>query len=311
VAGASLGWPGEGSRSAFAGQIVAVNVSDGRLTATAIIAGTGLLLTVLWSHLSSRRTTDAYRRYYARKVVRYVIAIAALIALGIVWRPFAGQLGLLIGLVGAGLALAMQEMIGAVAGWFNILSGGIFRVGDRVQVGGVDGDVIDITPLRTKLLEIGSDVAGDTWVRGRQYTGRIVSVSNKATFTRPVYNYSGIFEFIWEEITVPISYRDDWREAEKILSEEIDAFSTEEGAREAIREMNRRYPTPSQELEPRVYIRATDNYLELAGRFIVPVRTSRTVKDAVTRRVLERLAAAGIVVASTTQDLTVRRPGEE
>jgi small-conductance mechanosensitive channel len=237
--------------------------------------------------------------------------VVAFIALGIAWRPFAGQLGLLLGLVAAGLVVALQDPIGALAGWFGIFSGGIFRVGDRVQLGGVDGDVIDISPLRTKLMEIGSDVGSAGWVRGRQYTGRIVTVSNKASFTAPVYNYSGVFEFIWEELMFPISFRDDWRAAERIVADEIQRASTEEGAREAILEMSRHFPMPGQELESHVYIRATDNFLELAGRFLVPVRTSRTVKDAVTRRILERLEEAGIGVASTTQDVTVRRPTGE
>ena len=135
------------------------------------------------------------------------------------------------------MALALQEVIGAAAGWFNILSGGIFRVGDRVQLGGVNGDVIDITPLRTKLMEIGSELGEGDWVRGRQHTGRIVAVSNRASLTAPVYNYSGVFEYMWEEMTLPIAFRDDWREAERILFEEIRDVSTESGARAAMLEM--------------------------------------------------------------------------
>ena len=130
-----------------------------RLIETAVIVAVGLVLAVAGSRLAARRTAESYRRYYARKATRYVVAVASLIALGIVWRPFARQLGLLLGLLAAGVALALQEVIGAVAGWFNILSGGIFRVGDRVQLGGVNGDVIDITPLRTKLMEIGSEAS--------------------------------------------------------------------------------------------------------------------------------------------------------
>jgi hypothetical protein len=82
-------------------------------------------------------------------VAHYVIAVPALLAIGIVWRAFAGQLGLVLGLMTAGLAFAMQEVIGALAGWFNIVSGSIYKVGDRVEVGGVRGDVIDITPPRS------------------------------------------------------------------------------------------------------------------------------------------------------------------
>jgi small-conductance mechanosensitive channel len=228
------------------------------------------------------------------------------VALGVLWRAFAGRVGVVLGLATAGLAFAMQEVVGAIAGWFNIVSGRIFRVGDRIQMGGVRGDVIDITPLRTKVMEIGSSVGDGSWVAGRQYTGRIVAISNKATFTEPVFNYSAAFEFIWEELTVPVAYREDWRAAERILAEEASRVSDSEGARGAIEHMARRYPVPRAEIEPRVYARATDNYMELSARFVVPVRTARTAKDAMTRRVMERLAGAGIDVASVTQEVTLR-----
>ncbi len=299
-------------------QLVVDNDSvGGKLVTTLVVTSIAVVLGALVGRVWSRRVADRYHKYYVRKIVHYVIAVVALIGLGIVWRPFAGQLGLVLGLTAAGLAFAMQELIGSVAGWFNIVSGSIFRVGDRVQVGGVRGDVIDITPLRTKVMEIGSSVGDDTWVRGRQYTGRIVSISNKATFTEPVFNYSTSFEFIWEEITIPIAYRDDWRLAEQIIAEETVRVSSSKEAEQAIAEMLHRYPVARTEVEPRVFIRATDDYIELAARFVVPVRTARWVKDDLTRHVLSRLERAGITVASQTQDITVRtvddttgRPGD-
>lgn len=200
----------------------------------------------------------------------------------------------------------MEEVIGALAGWFNILTGRIFRVGDRIQMGGVRGDVIDITPRRTKVMEIGSETDDGTWVLGRQYTGRIVAISNKATFTEPVFNYSAVFDFIWEELTVPVRHNADWSQAERILEEEARAVSASEGAGGAIHEMTTRYPVPRTEVEPRVYARATDNYMELSARFVVPVRTARTTKDSMTRRVVDRLARAGIEVASTSEDIRIR-----
>ncbi len=279
---------------------------EGKLATTAVVAALAVFVGAVAGRLSSRRVADRYRKYYARKIAHYSVAVVALIGLGIVWRPFAGQLGLVLGLTAAGLAFAMQELIGALAGWFNIVSGSIFRVGDRVQLGGVRGDVIDITPLRTKVMEIGSSVGDDTWVRGRQYTGRIVSISNKATFTEPVFNYSSSFEFIWEEVTIPVAYRDDWHLAERIMTEEALRVSSSKQAEEAISAMLHRYPVARTEVEPRVFVRATDNYLELAARFVVPVRTARWVKDDLTRRVLERFAEAGITVASSTEDVTIR-----
>ena len=170
------------------------------------------------------------------------------------------------------------------------------------------GDVLDITPLRTKILEIGSGRDEASWVRGRQYTGRVVSISNKAVFSEPVYNSSAAFEYLWEELTLPVPHREDWRLAERILREEAERASASAGAQQAIEEMRRRYPVERAEVEPRVFVRATDNWVELSARFVVPVRGARGIKDEMSRRVLDRFTEHGLSVASATQDVTVHRP---
>ncbi len=278
----------------------------GRLATTAVIVVVAVAIASILAPFATRHIDDPFTRYHLRKAVRYAVFVVGAIAVAVLWRPFAGRIGVVLGLTAAGVAFAMQEVIGAVAGWFNILSGRIFSVGDRIEMGGVRGDVIDVTPLRTKILEMGSALDDGSWVRGRQHTGRIVAVSNKATFTEPVYNYSAAFEYIWEELSLPIPHRADWREAERIMHEEAIRVSTSEGARRALEAMARRYPVPRAELEPRVFVQATDNWMDVSARFIVPVRTARSVKDDLTRRIRDRLDEAGIEIASETVDATVR-----
>ncbi|MCB1005650.1 MAG: mechanosensitive ion channel [Acidimicrobiales bacterium] len=277
----------------------------GRLAASVLVVVAAVLLAVVVARLVASRVDDATNRYHTRKAIRYAVAVLALVALAVVWRPFAGRIGVVVGFATAGVAFAMQEAIGAVAGWINIVSGRIFSVGDRIQMAGVRGDVIDITPLRTKVMEMGSARDDDTWVQGRQYTGRIVAISNKATFTEPVFNYSSAFEYIWEELTVPVPHDADVERAEAILLDEVRRASSDRGAERAMREMTRRYPIARADVEARVFVRATDNWTELAARFVLPVRSARRVKDEVTRRVLDRFASAGIEIASETQDVTV------
>ena len=279
-----------------------------RLVASGIVIVATAVLLGLAGRFAGWWLEDPYARFHARKLTRYAIFLAAVVALAVVWRSLAGNVGVIFGFAAAGIAFAMQEVIGAIAGWFNITSGRIYRIGDRVELGGVRGDVIDVTLLRTKMLEIGSAEDDKSWVKGRQHTGRIVAVSNKATFTSPVYNFSAVFEFIWEELTVPIAYRSDWHQAENIIKEEPVRASASEGARDAISAMERRYPIPHAEVAPRVFVRATDNWMELSARFVVPVRKARTAKDEITRRIRERLDEAGIEIASETEDLSVRFP---
>jgi small-conductance mechanosensitive channel len=284
--------------------LVDTNSVTGRLVSSLVVVTVAVAAALLLAPLVARRADNAYTRYHLRKATRYVIVLIAAVTLAVLWRPFAGQIGVVLGFTAAGVAFAMQEVIGALAGWVNIVSGRIFGVGDRIKMGGAHGDVIDLTPLRTKILEIGVPESAakdaETWVRGRQYTGRIVAVSNKASFTEPVFNYSAIFEFLWEELTVPIPHTSDWESAERIMLEEARRVSRSQGARTAMAEMVRRYPVPVTEVEPRVFLRATDNWIELTARFVVPLRSARSVKDDITRRVLDRLSSAGIEVASQT-----------
>ncbi|HUP32109.1 MAG TPA: mechanosensitive ion channel domain-containing protein [Gaiellaceae bacterium] len=277
-----------------------------KLLSTVVVAAVAVLLALALGYLAGRRRDDPYARRHVRRAVAITTALLAVLALAVVWQPFGGQIGLVIAFVTAGLAFALGEVVGAIAGWYNILLGRIYRVGDRIELGGVRGDVIEISPLRTKILEMGGGEESGGWVRGRQHTGRVVTVSNKATFTSPVFNYSALFEFIWEELTVPVAYDDDWERAEQILLEELQRISASEGAREALATMTRRYPVPQAELQPRVFMRATDNWMELAARFVVPVRTARSVKDDITRRVAARLREEKIEIASETVDATVR-----
>jgi small-conductance mechanosensitive channel len=149
-------------------------------------------------------------------------------------------------------------------------------------------------------------------VQGRQATGRLVSISNKATFDAPTYNFSRAFGFVWEELVVPVPHDSDWRRAEQIVLDAVRRVSTAEGAETALAEVQRRYPIPKADVEPRVFMRFTDNYVQLFARFVVPVRESRAAKNAVFRHVHTQLAEAGIRVGSSTMEVTLfPAPGEE
>jgi small-conductance mechanosensitive channel len=122
-----------------------------KVVASATVVAGALLLAQLVT-LVAARGSDRATRYHVRRAAHFGALLAALIAVLAVWHAFAGRAGVVIGLFAAGIAFAMQEVIGALFGWVNILSGRIYRVGDRIELAGVQGDVLDITPLRTKIL---------------------------------------------------------------------------------------------------------------------------------------------------------------
>ena len=151
---------------------------------------------------------------------------ALLLILGLlkIWFDNPNRLATAIGLVTAGVAFALQKVIAAIAGYFLILRGNIFSVGDRITMGGVRGDVIALGFIHTKIMEMGQPVSlqdptSSSWVKSRQFTGRIVTVTNDKIFEQPVYNYTQDFPYLWEEISIPISYSADREVAEQILLE--------------------------------------------------------------------------------------------
>jgi small-conductance mechanosensitive channel len=175
-------------------------------------------------------------------------------------------------------------------------------------MGGVRGDVIALGFLQTRILEMGQppDVNEQEepgmWVRARQYSGRIVTVTNDKVFDEPVYNFTREFPYIWEEISLGIGYHADRARAERIL---LDAANEQtarviDESRSARAAFEARYDVHLDRQEPHVYWRLTDNWLELTVRFLVAEHGIREIKDAMTRAILPQLEAAGLEIASTS-----------
>jgi small-conductance mechanosensitive channel len=171
--------------------------------------------------------------------------------------------------------------------------------------------VIALGFTRTKIIEMGQppSVQEDEpamWVGARQYTGRIVTVTNDRIFDEPVYNYTREFPFIWEEIRVPVRYADDRARAEAIVLDAARRHTleiTEQGSA-ALRALERRYRVEAATPEPRTFLRLTDNWLEIAVRFLARDHGVRGLKDAITRDILDGFDAAGFEIASATYEIT-------
>jgi small-conductance mechanosensitive channel len=198
----------------------------------------------------------------------------------------------------------------ALAGYVVIVRGNTFTVGDRITMGGVRGDVIALTFTQTKIMEMGQPppVQGaepPMWVRSRQFTGRIVTVTNDKVFDEPVYNYTREFPFVWEEMMVPIRYRADRARAEAILLTAVHnhARALDRASDPVRRALEKRYFIDIDDTTPRVFYRLTDNWLELTVRFVVRDHGMREVKDLIAREILEQFDQAGIEVASATYDV--------
>jgi len=252
------------------------------------------------------------RRFWVRQASK-LIAFAVLVAgLVLIWVGDTSRLATVAGLLTAGIAVALQRVITAMAAYLIILRGRVFTVGDRITIGGVRGDVVRLGLVQTTVMEMGeppSAHSGDpqVWVSARQYTGRLVSVTNDRIFDTPVYNYTREFPFMWEEMHFPIEYHADYARAESILLDiahkHVDAII--ERAKPGYDRLRERYFVAERsELPPRVYLRMTDNWIELTLRFLAPVHGVRGIKDAMTREILPAFEGAGLSIASTTFAVT-------
>ena len=267
-----------------------------------LIAAGGVIIILVLSHwvrrTLSRSIDDPAIRYRVRKLVALLTYLIIIILVSAIFWTRLGGLTVFFGVAGAGVAFALQEVIASVAGWLALSFGGYYHVGDRVRLGETTGDVIDISVLRTTLMEVGE------WVQADLYTGRIVRIANSFVFKAPVFNYSGDFPFLWDEIHLPIKYGGDRELAREILTrvaEEITGDFTA-AARAEYRTMQFRYRIEQATIDPMVTLIANDNWLEYTVRYIVDYRRRRSTKDRLFTRILEEFDKTDgkVTMSSTT-----------
>ena len=270
-----------------------------RLLAAALVILGAMVLSRILQALTIRSIQDTERRYRLRKAVAFAVYVLTFVGVMAILQENLGGLTVALGVAGAGIAFALQEVISSVAGWFAISFAGFYKPGDRVQLGGIKGDVVDIGLLRTTLMEVGE------WVSSDLYNGRIVRIANSFVFKEPVFNYSADFPFLWDELTVPMKYESDWRLARRVLGEvavEVVGDYQREAA-QAWRTALRSYVVQDTPVEPIVTLRPTENWIELRLRYVVDYRRRRITQDRIFTRFLEEVEAAGGSLGFASQTL--------
>lgn len=249
--------------------------------AVLVLAGRVLVLRYVGS-----RIEDSDAAYRARKVVNYVATILLLVVLAIIWIDAFQNLPTFLGLLSAGIAIALADVLKNMAGWFFILARRPFQVGDRIEVSDLIGDVVDVRLFRFSLMEVGG------WVDAEQSTGRLVHVPNGIVFTQPVANYTEGFPFIWDELGVLVTFESDWKLAEQLIRDILatEAPDVEGAAGTRIRQTARRYSIRVGTLTPTVYISVRDSGVLLTARYLVETRTRRGRADRIWRALLDSFA---------------------
>ncbi|MBN1109340.1 MAG: mechanosensitive ion channel [Methanomassiliicoccales archaeon] len=270
----------------------------------AVLAGFYLVFTIFLTIIFSTRVAEAKTRYQLRKVLSVLNLIFSLGAIVTIWVTDPQALVVSYGILAAGVAIALQDLFRNITGGFIIFVQSPYRVGDRVRIKEVVGDVIDLSLMYTTLLEL------QEWVDGDQATGRLVMVPNGYILSGNVHNYTKDNNFLWDELVVPVSYESDWRRlvgtVQGLVERETEEVTTQ--ARSELSSMMGKYYLTEREVQPRIYLALTSNYLELHVRFICLTRQRRELRSRLSRLILEEMEREGASVGSTTIEI-IKFPG--
>ncbi len=234
-----------------------------------------------------RNVTDVRQRYSWTRGVTSTIGILILIFLGVIWFAGLERIATFAGILGAGLAVALHDTIANIAGFLFIMLRRPFEVGDRIEIEGVAGDVIDIRLFQFSLLEIGN------WVDADQSTGRIVQVPNGKVLRATTASFNKGFDYIWHEIPVLITFESNWKKAKSILEDTVDedTFVVGEEVERQVRRSASRYLIYAGKVTPIVYTTVRDSGILLTVRYMTKPKARRGTEQQLWEQILDRFAA--------------------
>jgi small-conductance mechanosensitive channel len=269
---------------------------------------TSLVLTVVYlifflffGMVLVRRIPESKTRYTANKA----LSVLSLMFIGIlylrIWVTDTSTLIVSFGILAAGLAFALQDAFRNFVGGILIIISGYYFVGDRISIDDKSGDVMDIGIFNTTLMEIRG------WVGGDQPSGRLLIIPNGLVLNHAFYNYTRDHSFVWDEISIPLTYDSDWRRAKEIvlaiIRNETDTMT--QTAEVEIERIGEKYYLPKKVVEPSVYITLTDNWITLDARYVTDARTRRILRSQMSELILAAIESEkGITIASETVTVT-------
>ncbi len=241
-----------------------------RLVVSLVVLLTAVVIHRVVIAVMQKRMADAGVQYRVSKVSAYVATAVVFLILAQIWLRGADVVTYL-GIVSAGLAIALSDVVKNIAGWIYILSRHTFSVGDRIEIGAVQGDVVDIRLVRFSVIEIGN------WVHADQSTGRLVHIPNGQLFTNAMFNYTTGFAYIWHEVPVSITFESDLDAAEQlvrdVLADHVPDLSAE--IRKDLMRTAPEYRIQFQHFTPTTYVTAAPHGVIITARFMIPVRQRR------------------------------------
>jgi small-conductance mechanosensitive channel len=240
-----------------------------------------LILKLVW-----RQTEDARLRYQWKRTIGFVLSMISIVLISSVWISAFARFGAFLGLLSAGVAIALKDPLTNMAGWLFINTRKPFSVGDRVQIGENIGDVIDIRLFQFSLLEIGN------WVQADQSTGRMIHIPNGTVFLNAQANYGQGFQYIWNEIPVLITFESNWELTKTILEQIINKHAEHltKKVEKELKEATKKYLITYMHLTPVVYTSVKDSGVLLTIRYVCDFRKRRDSEHDIWEDILKQFA---------------------
>ena len=274
----------------------------GRIIVLAISIVVIMLVVYFIKRFVNSTIKSSDNKYRARKAVNIIGYLLIVISILMIYSDKLGNIGVALGVAGAGIAFALQEVILSIAGWFSIVISGIVGVGQRVMIGNVKGDVIDVGVLNTTIMEMGD------WVNGDLYNGRIITLANSFVFKEKVHNYSAEYPFLWDEIVVPMRTESDHQLARKIFNEVLIEVCEEyaiQSEKQWIK-LTDKYRVEEARVRPMVTMQFDENWISFTLRYVVDYKMRRRTKDIIFSKLLEEIKKHEnvIMIATSTLEIT-------
>ncbi len=234
----------------------------------------------------ARTVKDHGIRYRWSKATQYVAVVFGFIGIASIWSSVLSGLATYLGWVSAGLAIAMKDILTNMAGWGFIVWRKPFELGDRIEINEFTGDVVDIRLFQFTLLEIGN------WADADQTTGRLIHIPNAMVITAGLANYTRGFQYIWDELSVLVTFESDWRAAKSMLADLAGkhAASATDVAAAQIARAREKFFISSMSFDPVVYTSVQDSGVSLTLRYVVHARRRRAVSEEIWEAILTDFA---------------------
>lgn len=259
-------------------------MSNPKLIMTVVIAAVAAVSILIFRRAVSRMDLSPEQRRRTQNVGFYAVSLVTVLVFAIIWANEIQETALVASGFAVAIVLFNKELILSALGWWLKTMSGAYKIGDRIRVGDIRGDVIDYGVLYTTLMQV--DTEADHGMR----TGNVVSVPNALLLTEPVINETRILGFEWKEVHFTLGSGRDWRGAQQWLTQEATNMvkEYEQEVRKQLQQMSDRFAFHPIQVEPHVFVKPTqDGGICIWVRMAMPARSIAVGADRLQRAFLE------------------------